>query len=101
MPLARGGAALACDFGRLAVLRTQMQVRADAGALAGATQLDGLSGARDRAESIARNAMRQSSGMAAGDGELAVEEVSFYSVYGGGATVDGEDRKSTRLNSSH
>src|SRR3546814_18660029 len=38
--------------------------------------------------------MRQSSGMAAGDGELAVEEVSFYSVYGGGATVDGDDSDS-------
>ena len=31
-----GGAALAVDFGRAAVLRTQMQDRADAGAMAAA-----------------------------------------------------------------
>src|SRR3546814_14692210 len=59
MTLALGGAALAVDFGRLAVLRTQMQDSADAGALARATQLVGLSVARARAASLSRNAMRK------------------------------------------
>src|SRR3546814_8325661 len=92
--LALGGAALAVDFGRVAVLRTQMQDRADAGALAGATQLDGLPDSRPRAENVARTAQRQSTSMTAGDGTLAVEQVTFYSAYEDGAGIPGDDSDS-------
>ena len=49
-----GGAALAVDFGRAALLRTQMQDRADAGAMAAAVYLDFKPGAMVRAEDVAR-----------------------------------------------
>ena len=56
--------ALAVDYGRLTVLRTQMQNAADAAALAGAAQLDGRTDAMARAVDVARNAAQQTSGLA-------------------------------------
>ncbi len=76
-----GLGALAIDVGRMAVLRSQMQDRADAGAMAAAVQLDGREGAQTRATAVAMNAMSQTSGIP-GDGEvLNVQTVNFYSAY--------------------
>lgn len=78
--LAMGGGALAVDFGRVGVLRTQMQDRADAGAYAGATQLDGRAGAQTRATSLAVDAASQSSGIPGDGATLGVATVNFYST---------------------
>ena len=51
-----GASVIVFDIGRLAIVRTQVQNAADAGAMAGAYQLDGRAGARVRAEAVARNA---------------------------------------------
>ena len=76
-----GLGALAIDVGRMAVLRSQMQDRADAGAMAAAVHLDGRDGAQARATAVATNAMSQVSG-SPGDGEvLNVQTVNFYSEY--------------------
>ena len=77
-----GLGALTIDVGRMTVLRSQMQDRADAGAMAAAVQLDGRSGAQARATAVAMNAMSQISGIP-GDGEvLNVQTVNFYSEFG-------------------
>ena len=76
-----GGAALAIDFGRAAVLRTQMQDRADAGAMAAAVYLDFKPGAMVRAEDVARNAIQQFSTQSANGAELRVATVNFFSDY--------------------
>lgn len=74
--------AIAIDFGRLQLVRTQMQHTADAAALAGAIHLNGQDGARDRAENVARNAMMQKSSVASDDGEqIVIADVKFYSEY--------------------
>ena len=49
-----GFAALALDFGRLYVLRSQMQNAADTAVLAAAAELDGQLGARQRAVNAAQ-----------------------------------------------
>lgn len=79
--LAIGAGALAVDVGRMTVLRSQMQDRADAGALAGAAQLDGRVGAQGRATAVAVDAMSQVSAIAADAPALGVEEVRFYSAF--------------------
>ena len=76
-----GGAALAVDFGRAAVLRTQMQDRADAGAMAAAVYLDFKPGAMARAEDVARNAIQQFSNLSGNGSELRVAAVNFFSDY--------------------
>ncbi len=82
MVFAIGVGALAIDVGRMTVLRSQMQDRADAGAMAAAVQLDGRNGAQARATAVAMNAMSQISAIP-GDGQnLNVQTVNFYSVYG-------------------
>ncbi|MCH6590538.1 MAG: hypothetical protein IH806_08555, partial [Proteobacteria bacterium] len=63
-----GLGALAIDVGRMTVLRSQMQDRADAGAMAAAVHLDGREGAQARATAVAMNATSQVSGIP-GDGE--------------------------------
>lgn len=50
-----GVAALAIDVGRLLVMRTEMQNAVDAAALAAAAELDGETGARNRAIAAARD----------------------------------------------
>ena len=90
-----GVGALALDVGRMTVLRSQMQDRADAGAMAAAVQLDGRVGAQTRATAVAMNAMSQTSGIS-GDGQtLNVQTVNFYSEYGAttvAATGDEDSR---------
>ena len=77
--LALGAGALVLDVGRMSVLRSQMQDRADAGAMAGAAQLDGRAGAQARATAVATTAMSQSSKITSSAAELTVNAVTFYS----------------------
>lgn len=77
--LAMAGGVVALDFGRVVVLKSQMQNAADAAALSGATQLDGLSGAISRATRIARDAVRHGSALADGGGSFTVDSLVFYS----------------------
>ena len=74
-----GSGVLAIDYGRMAVLRTQMQNAADAAALAGAVELDGYEDARQQAEQVARTAASQSGLLLAGVGSLDVTNVEFFS----------------------
>lgn len=80
--VAIGGGALAIDFGRSVLLRSQMQNAADAAALASVVHLDGKDGARGRATAIAMNAVSNRSNVpSTGDGtELAIAAVNFYSA---------------------
>jgi hypothetical protein len=72
--------ALAVDIGRLGVLRSELQNRADAAAMAGATQLDGRAGARARALAVAGQATTEFSNVPAGDAELTVSGVRYFSA---------------------
>lgn len=63
----------------MGVLRSQMQDRADAGAMAGASQLDGRPGAQTRATALAVNAINQTSMIPGGGTDLSVQGVNFYS----------------------
>ena len=74
-----GAGALAIDIGRASVLRSQMQNRADAGALAAAAQLDGRDGARARATALAFNATLGESAIPSDGSTLPVQSVTFYS----------------------
>lgn len=78
MAVGIGGAALSIDIGRIVLLKTQMQNRADAGALAGAAQLDGQDGAIERSTWIVTDAMKAYTTAAADQGELAVWKVQYY-----------------------
>ncbi len=90
-----GVGALALDVGRMTVLRSQMQNRADASAMAAAVHLDGRSGAQTRATAVAMNAMGQMSGISGDGQDLNVQTVNFYSEYGAttvAATGDEDSR---------
>jgi len=78
-----GAGAVAIDYGRMELLRTEMQHAADASALSGVVQLTGQDGAMIRADKVAFNAMSQKSNIpGAGTGvSLAVKETKFYSEY--------------------
>ncbi|WP_419901826.1 pilus assembly protein TadG-related protein [Kiloniella sp.] len=76
--IAIGGGALAVDIGQIILLKSEMQHRADAGALAGARQLDGRDGAQARALAVATNAMLDRSGVTGGSA-LPVYSVDFLS----------------------
>ncbi len=78
MAIGVGGAALSIDIGRIVLLKTQMQNRADAGALAGAAQLDAFPGAIERSEVVITDAMQAYTTAAADQGELAVWDAEFY-----------------------
>lgn len=80
MAVGVGGAALSIDIGRIVLLKTQMQNRADAGALAGAAQLDAQPGAVDRAKTIMEDSMTAYTTAAADQGELATWESHFYAA---------------------
>ena len=70
---------VAVDVGRLTVLRSEMQNRADSAALAGAVQLDGRAGAQARATDMAVNAATEWSALPTGNGDLDVVTVNFFS----------------------
>lgn len=78
-----GAGALAIDFGRMELLRSEMQHSADAAALSGAVQLNGHDDAMTRGENVARNAMSQTSNVPStgGNTPLTVATVNFYSSY--------------------
>lgn len=71
---------IAIDFGRMTVLRSEMQNRADAAAMAAAVQLDGRENAMARATDIAMNAVVEPSGIPEGTELITVSEVRFYSA---------------------
>ena len=80
--LALSAGSVAIDLGRLVTLKAQMQYRADASAIAGAAYLDGTSGARTRAEDVAKNASTDTSNITSADStSLTVSTVNFYSAY--------------------
>lgn len=91
-----GAGSLALDIGRASVLRSQMQNRADAGALAAAAQLDGREGARTRATALAVNATQQLSNIPSDSSALAVDNVKFYSEVDP-AKVDAEGDEDSRF----
>lgn len=78
------------DLGRVVVLRGQMQNYADAAALAAALQLDGRSGARDRAREMASEAFAAYSGMVDGDPRLAIADVRFYQSFETGIPAEND-----------
>lgn len=86
-----GAGALSIDFGRMTVLRTQMQNRADAGAQAGAVYLDGRPGARNRAIAVARDVATKSTLLAMDSTTLSVQTVNFYSSVVPLTTASGDD----------
>ena len=86
-----GSGVLAIDYGRMAVLRTQMQNAADAAALAGAVELNGYEDARDRAEQVARTAASQSGLLLAGVGSLDVTNVEFFSEISPDVAATGDE----------
>lgn len=92
--LAIGAGALVLDVGRMAVLRSQMQDRADAGAMAGAAQLDGRAGAQARATTMATNAIAQTSMITSSTSDLSVQEVAFYSEVDPGLVLASGDEDS-------
>lgn len=79
LTLGLGGGAVAIDIGRVELLRTQLQARADAGATAAASALDGRNGARQRATQLATGAVVKSSKVPADQAALVVSAVNFYS----------------------
>lgn len=78
-----GGGALAIDYGRVALLKSQLQSAADAAALAAVTHLDGNVQSRSRSESVARSAARNRSVLPSGAGvtDLVIDQVTFYSEF--------------------
>ena len=76
-----GAGAVAIDFGRMELLRSEMQHTADAAALSGAVQLNGQDDSMTRSDNVARNAMAQTSNIPStgDDTPLAVTKVNFYS----------------------
>lgn len=85
-----GLGAIAVDFGRVVLLRSQMQNYADAAALAGAVQLDGSDGARERATRVVQQAIGARSGLVEGDQQLAISGVTFYQSLDGGVLATGD-----------
>lgn len=78
MSIGIGGAALSIDIGRIVLLKTQLQNRADAGALAGAAQLDAQPNAIARATDVMFDSMTAFTTAAADQGELATWYVEFF-----------------------
>lgn len=80
LAFAAGAGTLAVDFGRLVVLRGQMQDYADSAALAGAAQLDGRAGARERARRVITEAIAARSAIGGDGGDFALQAIDFYSA---------------------
>ncbi|NQU56061.1 MAG: hypothetical protein HQ513_02425 [Rhodospirillales bacterium] len=92
--LAIGAGALVLDVGRMGVMRSQMQDRADAGAMAGASQLDGRPGAQTRATALAVNAIAQTSMITSSASNLSVQDVAFFSEIDPGLVLASGDEDS-------
>ncbi|WP_169568923.1 pilus assembly protein TadG-related protein [Sneathiella limimaris] len=74
--VAVGAGALALDYGRLSLLRSEMQNSADAAALSAARFLDGSDGAQNRARDVATNSLTSFSSVS--NENLTVKSVNFY-----------------------
>ena len=81
-----GIAALALDVGRLLILNTEMHNAADAAALAAAYELDGKSGARNRARAAAKNLLTHKGHFGKSDellkDSLPNTKITFYCAIG-------------------
>lgn len=79
--IAAGG--IAFDYARMAALDTELQNAADQAALAAATQLDGRTGARDRATAAAQALVANLTYFAndGGGTAITVPTIEFYSTY--------------------
>ena len=89
MAVGVGGAALSIDIGRIVLLRTQLQNRADAGALAGAAQLDANVGAMERAQVVVVDSMvAYTTALQQAGEELPVLSVVIYPAEDDGITRD-------------
>lgn len=91
LTLLLGLGTIGIDAGRMMLLKGQMQNLADTAALAAAVQLNGRSGARDRAEEVAREAFAAYSGLPEGERRLAISEVTFYSSLEEGIPATGDE----------
>ena len=76
-----GAGVLALDFGKATVLKSQMQNAAGAAATTAAIQLDGRSGARQRATNVAQSSLTNGSAIADAGGSFGISAVRFYSSY--------------------
>jgi Flp pilus assembly protein TadG len=76
-----GMGVLSLDVGQMVMLRNQMQNAADSAAIGAAAQLDGRSGAIQRATEVAQNLALDDSNLASNGSSLTVPTVVFYSVY--------------------
>ncbi|MEE8533775.1 MAG: pilus assembly protein TadG-related protein [Alphaproteobacteria bacterium] len=74
-----GASTIVFDVGRLGIVRTQVQNAADAAAMAAAVQLDSQTGARARADAVARGAADQRSGFrtTSGSSNIQIDTVTF------------------------
>ena len=72
-PVLLGIGALSVDLGRLMTVNTELQSAADAAALAGAHELNRLTGARDRARATAADAVANLLTFATGGADVAVD----------------------------
>lgn len=82
---------LSIDVGRMVILTTQLQNAAAAAALAGATQLDGSSGSRARASSIATTAATRTSAITSSATAFSIASTTFYSSIGPNVEATGDD----------
>lgn len=80
--LIMGAGVLALDFGKAALLKSQMQNAADAAALSAAMQLNGQVGAVERATAVAEDALNLGSSISdQGDKFSLAWTPRFYSIY--------------------
>ena len=94
--LALSAGSISIDLGRLVTLKAQMQHRADAGASAGAIQLNGAAGAMNRARDVATNASTDDSNIGSNAGAMVVGSVNFYSEYSP-TTIDATNDADARI----
>ena len=98
-----GIVALSLDLGRTAITDTELKWAADAAALAGARQLDGQSGARDRARLAATGALSGSGVGLTANGDtfdpdtdaIEVVNVKFLTTLGPGEGTAGDVEATT------
>ncbi|HSD34299.1 MAG TPA: pilus assembly protein TadG-related protein, partial [Alphaproteobacteria bacterium] len=101
--------ALSFDLGRSATTDTELKWAADAAALAGARQLDGLDGARDRARLAATGALtgsgvgltKNTDTFDADDTDVEVVDVKFLSVLGPGEGTSGDVEATSDANANY
>lgn len=76
-----GSGVLAIDFGKAVVLKAQMQNAVDSSALSAALQLNGQTGAQDRAIAVARDALIHGSYISDDSDQFSPAVIRFYSDY--------------------